>query len=149
MLLSDVLKMGQAALVTITPETPLVEAARMLRDNSIGVLIAIDNDGNPAGILSERDISRAVADHCGDERSGLADARTGDYMSANVVVCEITEQPQTAIWLMAEYGIRHLPITSRGKLQGMVSSRDVMKVIADMPVFEAEDQSSLAAAVTL
>ena len=147
MVLSDVLNTGQASLVTVSPDIPLVEAARMLRDNGIGVLVAVDANGNPAGILSERDIARAVADHCEDNCVKLATAKVADYMSANVVVCEVTEQPQTAIWLMAEYGIRHLPITNRGKLHGMVSSRDVLKVMADMPLFQPK--TDIAASVTL
>ena len=146
MQLNEVLKTGQAALVTVSPDTLLVEAAKTLRDNGIGVLVAVDAKGEPAGILSERDVSRAVAENCNDNCGALSSAKVSDYMSPDVVVCEVSEDPQTAIWLMAEYGIRHLPITNRGKLHGMVSSRDVLKVMADMPVFDQEtrEQPSIA-----
>jgi len=147
MRISDVLNIGQAALVTITPDTQLVEAARILRDNSIGVLVAVDESGRPVGILSERDITRAVADNCDEDCQALSGVIVADYMSENVVVCEVTEDPQTAIWLMAEYGIRHLPITNRGKLHGMVSSRDVLRVMADMPLFQPK--TDVEASITL
>jgi CBS domain-containing protein len=144
MQLNDVLNIGKAKLVTVTPDTLLVEAAKSLQQNNIGVLVATNNVGDPVGIISERDVSRAVADNCDQNCDKLAVARVADYMSSNVVVCEITEKPETAIWLMAEYGIRHLPITNRGKLAGMVSSRDVMKAVADLPLFENKPDPELA-----
>ena len=142
--LNEVLNIGQAALVTVSPDESLISAARALQENKIGVLLATDAAGNAVGILSERDVARAVADHCHESCKGLKAATVSDYMSDNVVVCEISEEPQTAIWLMAEYGIRHLPITERGKLKGMVSSRDVIKVMADLPLFESKAEESLA-----
>jgi len=141
--LNEVLNIGQAALVTVSPDALLISAAKALQENKIGVLLATDTGGNPVGILSERDVARAVADNCDVNCDALMSATVADYMSDNVVVCEITEDPQTAIWLMAEYGIRHLPITERGKLKGMVSSRDVMKVMADLPLFENEPKDNL------
>ena len=139
--LKDVLKIGQAEPVTIEPDTPLLEVARLLRDQGIGVVVVVDNNASIVGILSERDISRAVA----GDYEGFGQATARDHMTPEVVVCEVTQDPQTAIWLMAEYGIRHLPITDQGRLLGMVSSRDVLRVMADRPVFDEDARDSVLA----
>ena len=110
-------------------QTTLRDAAAMLARQGIGVLVVTNEDDSIIGILSERDITRAVSDHLPD----FASLTVGEQMSTEVVVCEITEEPSTAIWLMAEYGIRHLPITRQGKLEGIVSSRDVLRLMSDLP----------------
>ncbi len=127
--LSEIIKHKKDDIVTTHRQTTLRDAATMLARQGIGVLVVLDEDDSVIGILSERDITRAVSNHL----SQLASLTVGEQMSTEVVVCEITEHPSTAIWLMAEYGVRHLPVTRNGKLEGIVSSRDVLRLMSDLP----------------
>ncbi len=127
--LGEIIRRKKGEIATTDRQTTLRDAAAMLARQGIGVLVVTDEDDRIIGILSERDITRAVSDHLPQ----FVSLTVGEQMSTEVVVCEITEEPSTAIWLMAEYGIRHLPITRHGKLEGIVSSRDVLRLMSDLP----------------
>lgn len=135
--LRDITKAQSGTLVSVSPHASLQDAARELSAHRVGTVVVIDDQGEPVGILSERDVTRAFAEHC----ANAVDASVAEHMSTRVVSCEEREDPHTAIWLMHEYGIRHLPITANGKLKAILSSRDVLKYLSDHG--SPEEQASL------
>lgn len=126
MIVKTILK-GKArgpGVVTISPEDSVVEAARVLAAHRIGALVALEENGRVAGILSERDIVRGFADRP-DMCGGL---KVRDLMTADVVVCHEDDTLDSLSQVMTTQRIRHLPVMGgEGKLVGIVTIGDVVK----------------------
>ena len=91
--------------------------------NKIGVLVVLDNDGKLAGIVSERDISKAV----NHDAKNLNHRRVGDLVTNRVITCAPDYSVFDVMILMDDNHIRHLPVIDDGKLVGILSMRDVMQ----------------------
>jgi len=112
----------------------LQEAAREMRARRIGALVLLDKDGNLAGIISERDIVRALADSGGKAASLPA----CDYMTKEVRLCCKEDTTPALMAVMTEHRVRHLPVVENGKLAGIVSIGDVVIQRMEEMAFEAE-----------
>lgn len=108
---------------TIKPETPVTEVVSSLREYRIGAMVVVDPDGSICGIISERDIVRALADHGPD----LAKLTTADLMTSGVSVCEKNTDIDDIMRQMTEGNFRHVPVVDNGQLVGIVSIGDVVK----------------------
>jgi CBS domain-containing protein len=106
------------------PEESLADAAIRMRDHGVGSLAVLDGD-ELAGILTERDLLRAMADGAAPHVT-----RVGTYMSAPAVVASPEADIAAALHLMVEHDVRHLPVVTAGQLKGMVSARDLLVVEA-------------------
>jgi CBS domain-containing protein len=120
--------------ITTSPETTLEEAARLLKSHRIGALVVTDGDGGVLGIVSERDIVCALAEHgavCGERPvSGV--------MTVDLAVCTPDDTTDTLMEVMTRQRVRHLPVIENGKLAGIVSIGDVVKSRMEEIAFEAE-----------
>ncbi|WP_306257604.1 CBS domain-containing protein [Pararhizobium sp. IMCC21322] len=120
---------------TITLPQTLLEVCSTLREHRIGAILIVDDKGKLAGILSERDIVRRIAEHGPD----ALQADTSECMTSNVVTCSLQDTIQTAMARMSEGRFRHIPVVENDELVGMVSIGDLVKRrIADAER-EAED----------
>ena len=124
-----------AAVVTITDGVSLADAAMTLRDKSIGALV-VSNDGQHIdGILSERDVVRALANH----GASVLGRPVSSAMSKDVVTCRADDAVESLMLSMTERRIRHLPVVDDdGLLGGVISIGDVVK--ARLGQLEAENQ---------
>ena len=129
-----ILEIKGTGVVSIAPEGSVAEVAQRLLDNDIGAVIVTGGDGRIAGIISERDISRAVTRDAGD----LADRPVSELMKTRVVTCEIDASIVDVITLMNRNRIRHLPVMDGDELVGVVSMRDVSDVWQDTMEQEIE-----------
>ena len=113
-----------AAVVTITDGVSLADAAMTLRDKSIGALV-VSNDGQRIdGIVSERDVVRALANH-GASALGRP---VSSVMSRDVVTCRADDAVESLMLSMTERRIRHLPVVDDdGVLGGVISIGDIVK----------------------
>ncbi len=119
MTLRDLLKDRKVYSVEAT--CTVLEAARYMMEHNIGA-VPVLRDGNLAGILSERDImNRVVA-------SGRTPGTTAvsEVMTANPRAVPADETIDECLFIMREFGFRHLPITDGTQLKGIVSLRDVL-----------------------
>ncbi len=130
----SILESKGAGVVTIAPEGTVSEAAQHLIANDIGALVVTDGGGRLAGIISERDISRAVA----DAAEYIADKPVSELMKTRVVICEAHASIIDIITLMNQNRIRHLPVMDGDELIGVVSMRDVSDVWQDAMEKEIE-----------
>ena len=112
------------AAVTDQPDDTLTEAARKMWRQQTGSLLVMDGD-DLVGILTERDVLRAVA---GGSR--LEDTRISEVMSKDLVTVGPQTSLREAAKLMADRWIRHLPVVDGGKLVGVISQRDLAGVLA-------------------
>jgi CBS domain-containing protein len=109
---------------TITQTATLRNAVDLLTERRIGALV-VSGDGKAIeGIISERDIVRAVA----ASGTSALDGSVGSVMSIDVVTCSVGDGVDRLMELMTDRRIRHLPVVDdRGHLSGIVSIGDVVK----------------------
>ncbi len=121
-------------IVTIGPETAVAEAAKILKEEHIGALMVTGGDGALAGIISERDIVRAIPEY-GRE---FFDLTVGHLMTHPVVTCGPEGLVHQIMKTMTANHFRHMPVLEDGKLIGMISIGDVVKSRVD----ELEDEEA-------
>jgi CBS domain-containing protein len=105
--------------VTVAPEDTLGEAAAKMTEKGIGAVVVSDF-GRIIGILSERDIMRAVAD-----RIHSSEARVREWMTADPITATTETSIEEAGRTMLEHGFRHLPVIEGERAIGILSIRDV------------------------
>ena len=109
--------------VSISESESLRGAAKLLVDDDIGALLVVGS--LDLGILSERDLARAVADGV-----DMDDTEVGDYMTTAPVTVDLHGSISEIVDEMNEFSIRHVVVTERNKRLGMVSMRDVVSLMA-------------------
>src|SRR6266478_7542038 len=106
---------------SIEADRTVLDAARLMMEHNFGALPVLRN-GELAGIISERDImNRVVA-------VGRLPGTTkiSEVMTANPKAVNVEETIENCLYLMREFGFRHLPIVDGKELKGLVSSRDIL-----------------------
>ena len=112
-----------AAVFTITPDTTRVDAARMLNDHKVGAAVVVDPVGAPVGVVSERDLTRVVAEA---GASGLQ-RTVGEAMSRALVTAGSGDSIDRLLGLMTERRAPHLITMENAAMAGLVSIGDVVK----------------------
>ncbi len=105
--------------VTVRADQTFAEAARVLREHRISSVIVQGEEG-PAGIVTERDFVNLVSD--GQDPAAVS---VGQRMTRELATVEPRTDIADAAGVMAERGVRHLPVMDRGGLVGIISIRDV------------------------
>lgn len=108
--------------LTISLNSTIVEAAKLMRKENVGSLLVVENE-KPIGIITERDIVQAIA----DEKP--LTTKVSEVMSTNLVTAESTMDEGEAALLMSNMKIRHLVVTEKGKIIGVVSLRDIARAL--------------------
>lgn len=110
--------------VYVSPDATLRDAARILAEESIGVLL-VPGPGGPAGLLSERDIVTALAEGAQPDRD-----RVRDYMTPDLASVPATATIAEAEDRMLANEIRHLVVTKGPSTIGVLSIRDIMATVS-------------------
>lgn len=108
-------------LLTVEPDVRLAEAARRMAQRGVGAVLILEGE-RLAGILTERDLLKAVAAGFTDE------ARVSEWMTRQPETVEPDESTDQAASLMIHGGFRHLPVVEGGRPIGILSIRDLMRV---------------------
>jgi CBS domain-containing protein len=106
---------------SIDAERTVLEAARFMMEHHIGALPVLRN-GELVGIFSERDVMNRVV--AVGRMPGTT--KVSEVMTANPKSVSVDETIENCLFLMREFGFRHLPITDGKELKGLVSSRDIL-----------------------
>ncbi len=112
------------SLLSIDADATLGEAAARMAERGVGAVVVLEGDG-VAAILTERDVLKAVA--AGKDGSAAAT----DWMTRHPDTIEPGDTTDHAASLMIHGGFRHLPVVEDGKVVGIVSIRDLMRVALD------------------
>ena len=111
-------------LLTVDPTAQVTEVAKRMVAKDVGAVLVFD-EGAICGILTERDVLRAVAD-------GIDDATlVRDRMTANPETLDADDTTEHAAVLMIHGGFRHLPVVEEGDVVGVLSIRDLMRVVLE------------------
>jgi CBS domain-containing protein len=117
------LKAKGRAVTTAKPETTLLEISTKLAAKRIGAIIVVAEGGRIAGIISERDVIRTVA-----ERGAAAlTVPVGEVMTRDVVTCSESQTIEDLMEIMTRGRFRHCPVVDDGALVGIISIGDVVK----------------------
>jgi CBS domain-containing protein len=116
-------------LVTVTPDTEILRAARLLVDNNIGGAPVVDAGGRLAGILTEKDLMRVVLN-----ASYYADygGRVADYMTAAVETIGPDESVVEVAKRFLDKRYHRYPVVENGRLVGQISRRDLLRALSDL-----------------
>ncbi len=116
----------KAGVVSIAPESPVIDALRLMADQGIGAVLVMDGR-KLVGILSERDYARKVV------LLGRTSAQTpvSEIMSHQVVCGRLTDTVDQCMQVMTDKRIRHLPIVEHKEVVGIVSIGDLVKAVID------------------
>ena len=122
MLVSDILKAKGSTVVTAPPTLAVTDALAILNEKRIGSILIMEG-GAITGILSERDIVRALA----KRGTACLDGPVSGLMTTKVVTCAPQQSIAEVMQIMTEGRFRHVPVVAGGRLAGMVSIGDVVK----------------------
>ena len=120
---SSILRRKGTRVETAKPQTTVGEAARRLTSEGIGSLVILDAGGNLRGVLSERDLVRAVAQHGASAWS----VPVADLLREQPPTCRPEDSLRAVMSLMTRSRARHLPVIAGEALVGIVSIGDVVK----------------------
>jgi len=134
MLVSQILKDKGDMVFTASPSDSVAAVAALLQARRVGAMVVLDEAHNVAGIVSERDIVRIVAERGAD---GLSQP-VSSCMTREVVFAEPTENVDELLGRMTDRRIRHLPVCRAGRLVGIISIGDLVKSKIAETVAEAE-----------
>jgi CBS domain-containing protein len=123
MLISDILRHKGGAIVTVTPEADVRQLLTVLAEHRIGAVVVSHDGTSVDGIVSERDIVRALAERGSDV---MAEPVTAIYTAAVHTVVPETRLDEV-MRIMTEHRVRHVPVLVDGTLRGIVSIGDVVK----------------------
>lgn len=120
----SVLLQGKGSdVVTVEPNTTTEEVVAVLARHRIGAVVVSADGSAIEGVLSERDVVRALAEH----GAAALGRRAADLMTAAVVTCQPDSTVEELMSTMTERRIRHVPVVVDGRLAGLVSIGDVVK----------------------
>jgi len=123
MLVSQILKDKGDLVFTASPNETIAAAAALLHTRRVGAMVIVDAADAVAGILSERDVVRAVA----EKGAAALTQPISSCMSTDVVFAGPSETVGSLLERMTDRRIRHLPVVKDGRLMGIVSIGDLVK----------------------
>jgi len=109
-------------IVSVEPDAKLAAAVKLLGEKKIGAVLVM-NQSRLEGILSERDIVRAL----GERGAGALEEPVAQVMTRKVVTCKETDTVAELMEMMTSGKFRHLPVIDNGKVVGLISIGDIVK----------------------
>lgn len=113
--------------ITISSKKTLRDAAKIMRDEHVGSLL-VTEDKNIIGIVTERDIVKKAVAATGNP----ALRKVKEVMATDLVTTTPDEDIFEAIRIMKDYNFRHLPVKHQGKIVGLVTMKDILKIEPDL-----------------
>ncbi|WP_421694892.1 CBS domain-containing protein [Aestuariivirga sp.] len=138
MAVAHILRQKGAEVITVAPHDTVQTIVDALNRHRIGAVVVESADGTIAGIVSERDVVRALAKDAAAVLSRTAE----DIMTVKVRTCSPADSEAELMQLMTANRIRHLPVVVDGRLAGMISIGDVVKNRIESIEREAEEMKS-------
>jgi len=123
MTVSTILADKGRSVVTIEPSANLAEAAQLLSERRIGAALILGADHRVVGIISERDIVRALA----ERGAAVLTEPVSQTMTRKVETCNESEPISSIMERMTDGKFRHVPVVDQGRLVGIISIGDVVK----------------------
>ncbi|MCE7026876.1 CBS domain-containing protein [Jiella avicenniae] len=134
MTVDQILKVKGGEVFTLQPHVTLAEVVDVLAERRIGAIVLLDDAGHVAGIVSERDVVRVLAKFGAE----ILTKPIGEAMTVKVKTCTSDTGIDEVLAIMTNGRFRHLPVVEGGRLAGIVSIGDVVK----LKIEEAEREAA-------
>ena len=121
---ATILKFKGRGVVTTTANKSLLDIAKLLAEHGIGCIVIVGNDDKIAGIVSERDLMRAI----GQAGPKVLNEPVSDFMTKNVVTAREADTSERLMSEMTTRRFRHMPVVEKDRLIGLVSIGDLVKI---------------------
>jgi CBS domain-containing protein len=121
--ISSLLERKGSTVVTIGADATVAQAVAELEKHGIGALVVSADGAHIDGIVSERDVVRALGHHGGD----VLDHPVSSIMTTQVVCVSPEDEVESLMSTMTDHRVRHVPVLAQGVLAGLVSIGDVVK----------------------
>ena len=138
MAVAHILRQKGTSVVTVEPGDSVQTIVDMLARHRIGAVVVVDPAGGIAGIVSERDVVRAMV----GDMAAVSSMTAKDIMTAKVRTCSPTDSEAELMQMMTESRIRHLPVVANGRVTGMISIGDVVKLRIESMEAEADQMKT-------
>ena len=125
-ILEDFLKLNKnRQICTTSKDQSVMQALILMSEKNIGAIIIVDNNDFPIGIFSERDYARKIILKGKSSKDTLLD----EVMTKELITVSRDYKIEQCMETMNEKGIRHLPVLENKKIVGIISIRDVLKIM--------------------
>jgi len=138
MAVAHILRQKGTSVFTVEPGDSVQTIVDMLARHRIGAVVVVDPFGGIAGIVSERDVVRAMV----GDAAVVVTKTARDIMTAKVRTCTPNDSETELMLMMTESRIRHLPVIANGRVAGMVSIGDVVKLRIESMEAEADQMKT-------
>lgn len=135
---ATILEQKGRGVATAGADDSLMDIVRALAQHKVGAMVIVDDSRSVIGIISERDIVRAIS----SEGAAVLTRPTRDFMTQEVITCTEDDTVAGLMERMTEGRFRHLPVVADGALVGIVSIGDVVKQRIAEAMQEAEAMRS-------
>ena len=135
---------GSSSIESVPPQTTLSDVASLLSEKKIGCVLVLNDGADLVGIVSERDIVRALA-KLGSE---CLSNEVSSIMTSGVVTCVAEDDDNSVLEKMSSGRFRHMPVFQGDKLAGLISIGDVVKARIDSLKMENEELENMIRAAT-
>jgi CBS domain-containing protein len=126
---ATILKFKGSGVVTTTANKSLLDIAKLLAEHGIGCIVIVGDDDKITGIVSERDLMRAI----GQAGPKVLNEPVSDFMTKSVVTAREADTSERLMSEMTVHRFRHMPVVELGRLIGLISIGDLVKMqIADV-----------------
>lgn len=115
------------SVISTGPDEPVLEAIRSMAERHVGALVVQEQSGRVVGVVSERDYARKVV----LQGRSSADTPVRSIMTSKVISAPLDTSVHDAMRIMTEHRIRHLPVMTGEKLEGIVSIGDLVKAVIE------------------
>lgn len=112
--------------LTVSKEDSILDAARAMASHDVGALIIVNKAKNPLGIVTERDILKKIVAYERDANN----VKVKDVMTTDMVTVEADSSILSLSQQMEKNNLRRMPVTKKGKLVGIITSRDLIKIMS-------------------
>ncbi len=119
---SDILSRKGSNAISVTPDTPVIEALKVMADNNIGSVLVMENN-KYMGLITERDYSRKVI----LKGKNSTNTKVSDIMTSDLPHIKPNDTVEHCMELMTDSKIRYLPVFVNDELKGIISITDVVK----------------------
>ena len=113
----------------VTPETPVRDAARLMKDEDVGIIPVVESQGSKklVGVITDRDIAiRVVADGAASSSSSVR-----EIMTSNIQTSAPGDSIKDVMELMGREQVRRIPIVDKGELVGIIAQADIVREADD------------------
>jgi predicted transcriptional regulator len=112
-------------IITVEQEKSIVDAAKVMAKNNVGCAITL-KDKKPVGILTSTDIIKRVV----SKDISASETKVKEIMSKNLITCPSDSTFMEVSGKMRKYGIKHIVVTDKGAVVGVITSTDILKLVS-------------------